>query len=139
MNGCAGLADDLGVAMQLTNILRDIREDQLRGRVYLPAEDVRRFEGTASPELVRFEARRAEQWFDRGIQLVERLEPRSAACVLAMTGIYRSILERIIRDPDAVLQRRISLPTWEKTWVAARSLVEARSTVGGLAAAGDRS
>jgi phytoene synthase len=126
----AELADDLGVAMQLTNILRDVREDRERGRVYLPAEDLRQF-GAAefddlTPEgaarLIRFEAGRAEVWFDRGLELVERLDRRSAACVLAMTGIYRSILERIALEPTAVLDRRVSLPTWEKAWVAARSM-----------------
>ncbi len=135
----AELADDLGVAMQLTNILRDIREDQARGRVYLPAEDLREF-GCAGlddvpAELIRFEARRAQEWFDRGLRLVEQLEPRSASCVLAMTGIYRSILERIERDPDEVLRGRISLRPWEKTWVAARSLLSARNGSGHLATA----
>ena len=131
-DGGAGLADDLGVAMQLTNILRDIREDQERGRVYLPAEDLREFGcvrlDDAPAELIRFEARRAREWFDRGLRLVEQLEPRSSSCVLAMTGIYRSILDRIERDPEAVLRGRISLGPWEKTWVAARSLLSARTT-----------
>jgi phytoene synthase len=134
-NGASQLADDLGVAMQLTNILRDIREDQARGRMYLPAEDLRRFgcrdldavPGERTAAMIRFEAERAQHWFDRGMRLVEQLEPRSAACVLAMTGIYRSILERILRDPSEVLRRRISLRPWEKTWVAARSLVGARA------------
>jgi phytoene synthase len=123
-NGAAGLADDLGVAMQLTNILRDVREDRERGRVYLPAEDLRRFGCSELPdgELIRFEAARAVEWFDRGLRLTEKLDARSASCVLAMTGIYRCILERIARDPDEVLRRRISLPAWEKAWVAARSL-----------------
>jgi 15-cis-phytoene synthase len=130
-NGASRLADDLGVAMQLTNILRDIREDQARGRVYLPAEDLRRF-GCSDldelpPAMIRFEAERAQEWFDRGLRLVEQLEPRSASCVLAMTGIYRSILERIVRDPGEVMRGRISLRPWEKTWVAARSLVGARA------------
>jgi 15-cis-phytoene synthase len=136
-NGAGQLADDLGVAMQLTNILRDIREDQERGRVYLPAADLARFGcagvETLSPELIQFEARRAQQWFDHGIRLVELLEPRSASCVLAMTGIYRAILERIVASPEEVLRRRISLQPWEKTWVAARSLLSARSA-GGLVA-----
>jgi 15-cis-phytoene synthase len=134
-NGASELADELGVAMQLTNILRDIREDYARGRVYLPAEDLDRFGCTDLAELppdraaplIRFEAARAQQWFDRGMQLTELLEPRSASCVLAMTGIYRSILERIMRNPEEVMQHRISLPPWEKTWVAARSLAGARS------------
>ncbi len=129
-NGHAQLADDLGVAMQLTNILRDVREDYERGRVYLPAEDLRRFECSApdvTPELIRFEAQRAAKWFDRGLELVDVLDSRSASCVLAMTGIYRRILERITREPAEILQRRISLPPWEKAWVAAQSLAGVRS------------
>lgn len=129
------LADDLGVAMQLTNILRDVREDAARGRVYIPAEDLRRFgcqaeaaAGRLSPELIRFEALRAQEWFDRGLALVARLDSRSGACVLAMTGIYRAVLERILRDPAQVTRARVSLAAWEKTWVAARSLAGARRT-----------
>jgi phytoene synthase len=132
-NGAAGameLADDLGVAMQLTNILRDVREDRERGRVYIPSEDLRSFgvhdldelSPDQAAQLIRLEADRAAAWFDRGLALVEHLDRRSASCVLAMTGIYRCILERITLDPPAVLQRRVSLPAWEKAWVAARSL-----------------
>jgi phytoene synthase len=130
-NGHADLADDLGVAMQLTNILRDVREDYEHGRVYLPAEDLRRFECSnlpeVSPDLIRFEAQRAGEWFDRGLGLVDVLDARSASCVLAMTGIYRRILERITREPQEVLHRRISLPAWEKAWLAARSLAGVRT------------
>jgi 15-cis-phytoene synthase len=130
-NGHAALADDLGVAMQLTNILRDVREDYERGRVYLPVEDLQRFGCQAPPEisaeLIRFEALRARDWFDRGLELVDVLDGRSASCVLAMTGIYRRILERIAREPDEILQRRISLPPWEKAWLAARSLAGVRA------------
>jgi 15-cis-phytoene synthase len=133
-NGAAALADDLGVAMQLTNILRDVREDAERGRMYLPAEDLRRFgctgdtiaEDARSTELIRYEAGRAAEWFDRGLRLVDMLDARSASCVMAMTGIYRCILQRIVREPDQVFQGRISLPPWEKAWVAARSLAVAR-------------
>jgi phytoene synthase len=127
-NGHATLADDLGVAMQLTNILRDVREDYQHGRVYLPAEDLRRFGCSApemSAELIRFEAVRAREWFDRGLGLVDVLDARSAACVLAMTGIYRRILDRIARQPDEILRHRISLAGWEKAWLAARSLAGA--------------
>ncbi len=127
----AGLADDLGVAMQLTNILRDVREDWGNGRIYLPAEDFRRF-GCATPadisvEMVRFEAARAREWFDRGFGLLEVLDSRSAACVLAMTGIYRRILDRIEEHPQEILTHRISLSGWEKAWVAGRSLAGMRS------------
>jgi phytoene synthase len=135
----AALADDLGVAMQLTNIIRDVREDEARGRVYLPSEDLRRFGFERLPdapsdraaELIRLEAGRAHSWFERGMPLVERLDSRSAACLLAMTGIYRSTLDRIERDPCVVLRRRVSLPPWQKAWIAARS-------VAGAAGAGGR-
>jgi phytoene synthase len=129
------LADDLGVAMQLTNILRDVQEDGLRGRVYLPTEDLRRFGAQElqdlSPEraaeLIRFEAHRAVLWFDRGLVLVEQLDRRSAACVLAMAGIYRGILARISLEPASALEHRVSLPTWEKAWVAGRSIAGRRA------------
>jgi phytoene synthase len=134
-NGAAPLADDLGVAMQLTNILRDVREDREHGRVYLPAQDLRRFgcgdlaaaPAGAAADLIRFEAERAGEWFDRGLLLVDVLDARSASCVLAMTGIYRRILERIAHEPEEILHRRISLPAWEKAWLAARSLAGVRA------------
>jgi phytoene synthase len=136
----ASLADDLGVALQLTNILRDVREDSENGRVYIPADDLRRFEledlrgalaNVASggdtlarlPALVRFEAQRAQEWFERGMRLVALLDRRSAACVLAMAGIYRRLLERIADDPQRVLRERVSVPAPEKAWVAARAMV----------------
>lgn len=125
------LADDLGVAMQLTNILRDLREDYVRGRVYLPLDDLRAYgcgediagaPAEESAALITFEAARAREWFDRGLGLVPLLDARSSACVSAMTGIYRRILTQIEADPHQVLNRRVSLPPWEKAWVAARSL-----------------
>lgn len=133
------LADDLGIAMQLTNIIRDVREDREMGRVYLPSEDLERFgcpldagvpsadgvpsgDGGPCAEMIRFQAARAAQWFDRGLQLTEHLDSRSAACVRAMTGIYREILDRIVADPEQVMRTRVSLAPWEKAWVAARSL-----------------
>lgn len=135
------LADDLGVAMQLTNILRDVREDLDRGRIYLPAEDRRRFgceDLAAAPpaqfeRLVAFEVARAREWFDRGLGLLDLIDARSGSCVSAMSGIYRRILERIDRAPQAVLHRRVSLPPWEKGWVALSSLagVAMRSAAAG--------
>jgi 15-cis-phytoene synthase len=123
------LGDDLGVALQLTNILRDVREDWQSGRVYLPHEDLERF-GDAPPrlshELIRFEAARAQAWFDRGLELLPLLDRTSAASVSAMAGIYRRLLLRIERDPELVLRgERLSLTGWEKGWVAARSLAGA--------------
>jgi 15-cis-phytoene synthase len=134
MDRAVPLADDLGVAMQITNVLRDVREDYARGRVYLPAEDLQRFECAenleqcrpeASAALVRFEAARGREWFARGLELLPLLDARSRACVRAMTGIYRRILGQIDRDPQQIMRRRVSLPPWEKAWVAARSLAGA--------------
>ena len=133
MSRADALADDLGVAMQITNILRDVREDLDRGRIYLPAADRRQFdsedlEAASAAQfagLMAFEVGRAREWFDHGLKLVELLDARSASCVLAMTGIYRRILDRIDESPNAVLDHGLSLATWEKTWVALRSLAGA--------------
>jgi squalene synthase HpnD len=125
----ARLADALGVALQLTNILRDLREDAADGRVYLPKEDRARFgwDGSALPadpdDLVRFEVARTREWYRRGLALLPLLDRRSAACVAAMSGIYRRVLERIDQRPGIVLERRVSLPAWEKALVAAGSLL----------------
>lgn len=125
------LADTLGVALQLTNVLRDVVEDRdAMGRVYLPAEDLARFgcgpDVTGDPDalraLVSFEAARAADWYDRGLALLPMLDRRSRACTAAMAGIYRRLLTRIQADPDAVLRGRVSLPTREKALVAARAL-----------------
>jgi 15-cis-phytoene synthase len=131
------LADDLGVAMQLTNILRDVREDAENGRVYVPNEDLLRYrlstDGRFAGEdgqfdaFMRFQAARAREWFERGDQLIPLLDRRSAACVLAMSGIYRRLLDRIEEHPELVARERVSLPIWEKGWVATRSLLGAAS------------
>jgi phytoene synthase len=128
-----GLADDLGVAMQLTNIVRDVREDAARGRVYLPREDLARYALSADGRFageagqfeafMRFQVARAGEWFERGMRLVPLLDRRSGACVLAMTGIYRGLLDRIERQPELTMRERVSLPAWEKAWVATRSLI----------------
>jgi len=76
---------------------------------------------------VRFEAERAQRWFERGMQLVPLLDRRSAACVRAMAGIYHRLLERIESDPERVLRERVSLSAREKAWVAARALAGAAS------------
>jgi phytoene synthase len=125
----ARLADSLGVALQLTNILRDIREDYENGRVYLPAEDLAKFDiDLDAPSvsqfirLVEFEAERAREWYAAGWQLLPMLDRRSAACTGAMAGIYRRLLERIAAQPAAVLDSRVSLSTGEKAMVAVRAL-----------------
>jgi phytoene synthase len=123
----AALADDLGVALQIGNILRDVGEDRASGRVYLPREDLDRF--GVSPDLhgpvglaIAFEAQRGLEWLERGLELVRLLDRRSAAAVLAMAGKYRLLLERIAEEPSLALNGRVSLRPWEKGLVLARSL-----------------
>jgi 15-cis-phytoene synthase len=133
------LADDLGVALQLTNILRDVREDFLNNRIYLPKEDLDKFGiefapfGAPEPfpsetmqarfaNLVDFEANRAREWYGSGLRLLATIDRRSAACTGAMAGIYRRLLERMARNPHAVLEGRMSLPGSEKALVAAQAL-----------------
>lgn len=127
------------MALQLTNILRDVREDLQNGRVYLPADDLERYGASLSldadgmiagprlplVELMRFEADRARTWYAFGLELVPMLDARSAACCAAMAGIYRRLLDRIAARPDLALDRRLSLPTREKTAVAVTSLARA--------------
>ena len=127
----ARLADDLGVALQLTNILRDVREDHGMGRVYVPLDDIQRFGLTAdqlgapppqAAALIRFEAARAEEWYVRGLPLLPYLDRRSAACVGAMAGIYHRLLGRIERRPQDIFRGRVAVPAREKLLVAARAL-----------------
>jgi phytoene synthase len=135
----AEFADTLGLGLQLTNILRDVREDAANGRTYLPADDLARFgceQGFGSRPaadadfrgLVLFEAGRAQEYFDEGLLLLPMLDRRSRACVAAMAGIYHRLLERIVRDPEAVLRGRVSLPAWEKAYVAVAGLAGGRAS-----------
>ncbi len=143
----APLADSLGVALQLTNILRDVREDYLGGRIYLPAEDFERFgcslgngmlaagppagsDGDNLAALVEFEAERASGWYAKGLALMPMLDWRSAASAGAMAGIYYQLLKRISAAPRSVLERRVSLSPREKAMVAVRSLALAHHPQG---------
>lgn len=137
----AGYADTLGIALQQTNILRDLREDLLIGRVYLPEQELHAFgvELTIGPDgrladpggrlsaLVRDSAARARRWYADGLRLLPLLDRRSAACCAAMAGIYVRLLGRIAADPTLVLGGRLSLSTGEKARVAARAMVRGRA------------
>lgn len=127
-------AADLGVALQLTNILRDVREDGERGRIYMPLDEIKSFgysegellAGMVTPafrRLVAFQATRARVYFSRGRMLLPRLPRRARACVGVMTGIYQSILSGIERDPPVVFRRRLSVGTPRKLALAGREVV----------------
>jgi len=129
-------ADDLGVALQLTNILRDVAEDRRAGRRYLPVDELAWFGCTldftpdGSPaddpddfaRLFEYQAARAEEWYAKGLRLLPDLDPRSRACCAAMAGIYHRLLRRMALRPGRTLRERTSLPGWEKAFVAARAL-----------------
>jgi 15-cis-phytoene synthase len=132
----ATYADQLGIALQQTNILRDIREDLLNERVYLPADELERFGvelrldetgSLADPQArlagyIRYAAARAEDWYDLGLRLVPHLDRRSAASCRAMAGIYHHLLGRIASHPVSVYEQRLSLSGAEKVAVAMGSL-----------------
>lgn len=124
-----GYARDLGIAFQLTNIVRDIGEDALRGRIYVPQEDLARFGVTAAqilqrdsggnfPALMAFEVERARAWYDRALAQLPRADRASQRVGLAMAAIYRTLLAEIERDRYRVLDRRIALTPVRKLWIA---------------------
>jgi phytoene synthase len=128
------LAEKCGVAFQLTNILRDIREDAALGRVYLPAEDLRQF-GVSEDDLrtgnrseaflglMRFEAARARSYYDESRPLLDLIHPRSRPSLWALVTIYSRLLERIERSNFDVFRRRVRLSLIEKSWIVVRALV----------------
>jgi phytoene synthase len=128
------LAEKCGVAFQLTNILRDIREDAERGRIYLPGEDLRRFgvtekdlrEGNRTPaflELMRFEAARARGYYEESRPLLELVHPRSRSSLWALISIYSRLLERIVGKNYDVFSGRVRLTLFEKSWIVVRAMV----------------
>jgi phytoene synthase len=131
-----GYADELGIALQQTNILRDIREDFMNGRVYLPRDELSRYgvelrldeagalvdDDGGLAAMIRASADRARHWYADGLRLVPLLDRRSAASAIAMSGIYRELLDRIAAQPALVRDRRLSLSGWTKAGVAARAL-----------------
>ena len=126
-------AEAAGIAFQLTNILRDLGEDAARGRVYLPAEDLRRFgyreeqlrrgeRGDPFRELMRFEVGRARGYYDAAAPLAGLLRPAGRAVFQVMLGTYRGLLEVIERRDYDVFSDRVRLSRWRKLWLAARAL-----------------
>jgi phytoene synthase len=128
------LAEKCGVAFQLTNILRDIREDAERGRIYLPTEDLKRFgvteedlcagrRGEPFLRLMAFESERARAYYNESRPLLDLIHPRSRASLWALISIYSRLLERIERSNYDVFRRRVRLPLWEKSWIVWRALL----------------
>lgn len=125
-----------GVAFQITNILRDLREDAARGRLYLPSEDLNAvgmtaeelYQGRSGPrfvELVRGQIERIEHFYEQSAELESRLTPDSRPTMVAMTEIYRGLLAKIAQDPQRVLRERVSLSLIHKLrigWRATRAV-----------------
>jgi phytoene synthase len=107
------LAEKCGIAFQLTNILRDVREDSENQRIYLPADDVQRFHGNFLG-LMRFEAARAKAYYDESRPLIGLVHKKSRRSLWALIEIYRRLLDRIEQSNFDVLSRRIRLSTREK-------------------------
>jgi phytoene synthase len=132
-DGAESLAESAGIAFQLTNILRDLGEDAARDRVYLPREDLRRFgyseeqlrrgeRGGGFAELMRFQAARANRYYDAALPLAERLRPAGRAVFLVMLRTYRGLLDEIVRRDYDVFSTRVRLSRLHKLWLAARVL-----------------
>jgi phytoene synthase len=128
------LAGKCGIAFQLTNILRDVREDAGLGRVYLPAEDLERFGVSAEDlklgrrteqfgRLMEFETERARTYYRDSAPLLNLIQPRSRPSLWAMIAIYSGLLDRVAESQYDVLIRRISLSSVEKTWIVLRAAI----------------
>jgi phytoene synthase len=127
------LAEACGLALQLTNILRDVREDARVGRIYLPQDEMNRFgvspdeldaERPSRPlrDLLAFEAERAYQYYDLAKELVPLVDPVGRPVLLTITGIYRALLDEIARRDYNVLAARVSIPAWKKAAIAVKAL-----------------
>jgi phytoene synthase len=119
------LAEACGLALQLTNIIRDVREDALQGRVYLPTDELSRF-GVDPSELaatrptgrvralLEYQGARAYEYYRQAERLVDLIDPVGRPVFLTIIGIYRSLLDEIVRRDYDVLTSRVSLPVWRK-------------------------
>lgn len=131
------LAEETGIAFQLTNILRDVREDAERGRIYLPLEDLDRYNVTMEQlssihgdrelrqderALMAKEAGRAKQYYTAADSLLPLIAPDSRAALWVLVKIYRRLLERIVDTNYEVFSERVSVPTAEKMWILLRGL-----------------
>ena len=122
-------ANTLGIALQLINIMRDVREDSQLGRVYLPQDELQRFgvdELRHTPEfveLMRFQAQRARAHLAEGLRLLDSLDRRSALCVSTFAGLYSGQLDRMEANDFDVFDKSCRLSTRAKLGVVARNLL----------------
>ena len=125
-------AHDLGLAFQLTNIIRDVGDDARRGRIYLPQDELARFGVSEAhiltrrhsdrfTELMWFQAQRARDTYDRALGELPASDRKAQRPGLVMAAIYRALLDEIVEDGCRVLTHRVSLPPARKLWLAARA------------------
>jgi phytoene synthase len=129
-------ARDLGIALQLTNILRDVGEDVRRNRIYIPLDELARFDVTTddlilfreTPELGRllqFQATRAREHYDRAFAALPAVDRRAQRAGLIMGNIYRRLLDEVEAEGPAVINRRVALTPIRKLWIAWRTWTRA--------------
>jgi phytoene synthase len=127
-------AEKLGLAFQLTNIIRDVGDDARKGRIYLPMNELQQFNITAADilnarysenfeKLMRFQYERAQRTYDEAFALLSKDDRRAQRPGLIMAAIYRTLLEEIERDSFRVLNQRISLTPIRKLWLAWKTWV----------------
>lgn len=125
-------AENLGMALQLTNIIRDVREDAQRGRIYLPQDELQKFNVSpddllalkSSPELIellKFQTVRAKQYYQQALQLLPENDRYTQRTGLIMAAIYEATLDEIEKDHFQVMQHRVSLTPIRKLWIAWRT------------------
>ena len=128
-------AHDLGMAFQLTNIIRDVGEDARRGRVYLPIEELKRFDVSVADilnarhsdnfrKLMEFQIERAEQYYAQAMSELPAGDRKTQFPGLVMAAIYRTVLDEIKRDGCLVLSQRTSLTPLRKLWIAWRTWIK---------------
>lgn len=115
------LAEKCGVAFQLTNILRDVKEDEEKGRIYLPREDRERYHDLK--KVLALQAGRARRYYDESRPLLDLVHPRSRRSLWALIEIYSTLLDRIVQSGYDVMSKRIRLSGVEKTGIVLRALI----------------
>ncbi|WP_341743282.1 presqualene diphosphate synthase HpnD [Azonexus hydrophilus] len=128
-------AHDLGMAFQLTNIIRDVGEDARRGRIYLPMDELKQFNVPAADilngkysdnfmALMQFQYERAQRYYEQAFALLPAVDRKNQRPGLIMAAIYRTLLEEIRGENFQVLHQRISLPATRKLWLAAKTWIK---------------